>query len=336
MGASSILVIGGAGYVGSALVPKLLEKGYSVRVFDSFWFWNGKEEYLKALELEENGNLRIFEGDIRNPQEIASTAAGADSAIQLACVSNDPSSDLDEKFTHAVSYDGNVNCIDEAKKAGVERFVYASSSSVYGIKNEPDVTEEAAPEPFTQYSKLKVEIEHYLSHATGRKFRGMSIRPATVCGYAPRLRLDVVVNILTSHAINEGKIRVLGGQQLRPNIHVDDIAELYMKLMDEDIEKFRGQFYNAGWQNLKVMEIAELVKSVVGDVEVEVLPTNDPRSYHICSEKIKRELGFAPQRTVKDAIAGLKKAFEEGRVQDFRDERYYNIKVMKRILGASK
>lgn len=329
-----ILVSGGAGYVGSVLVPKLIARGYKVTVFDTFWFWNSTDEYLEKTKLTNNQKIHIVKGDLRNIDDIKKSLDDVDTIIQLACISNDPSSDLDPEFTDSVGLKGNKLIIDEAKKAGVKRFIYASSSSVYGIKKEPNVTEDMTLEPLTQYSKIKVEIEKYLLSKLDEKFKGVIIRPSTVCGYSPRQRLDVVVNILTNFAINKGKIKIFGGEQLRPNIHISDMVDLYIELIKIDIDKINGKIYNAGWENIKVSEIANLVKEIIGNVKVEVVTTDDIRSYHVSSEKIKKDIGFVPKKTVRDAIIDLKKAFEEGKIPDIDNEKYYNIKLMKKVLGV--
>tara|TARA_Y100000034_G_scaffold59406_1_gene72274 strand:- start:7077 stop:9059 length:1983 start_codon:yes stop_codon:yes gene_type:complete len=326
-----VLVTGGAGYVGAALVPTLLKKGYKVTVLDTMWFWESTEEYLEAIGEEKNPNLRVVKGDLRNKDDVISALQEVESVIHLACISNDPSSELDSDYTHSVNYDGSVNMIDLAKEAGVNRFIYASSSSVYGIKDEPNVTEELELNPLTQYSKLKVEIEKYLLSKIDNKFKGVVLRPSTVCGYSPRQRLDVVVNILTNFAVNKGRIRVFGGEQLRPNIHIKDMVGVYEVLLESPIDKINKKIYNAGYENLKVIEIANLVKEVVGDVEVEIVETDDLRSYHINSEKIKRELGFESKYKVKDAIIELKSAFGT-KIKNVDDEKYFNVKVMKKIM----
>ncbi|MBI2135312.1 SDR family oxidoreductase [Candidatus Woesearchaeota archaeon] len=330
----SVLVTGGAGYVGSSLVPILLKKGYKVTVLDTFWFWDSVKEYEEALGIKNNPNLRIIKGDLRNKEDVKASLKDANSVIHLACVSNDPSSELDPTFTHSVNYSGQINLIDLSKDMGVKNFVYASTSSVYGIKQEQNVTEELELEPLTQYSRLKVETEHYLLHRLEGDFKGVVIRPSTVCGYSPRQRLDVVVNIITNLAINKHKITVFGGTQLRPNIHIKDMVRLYELLLETPADKINGKIYNAGYENLKVLEIAKLVKEVVGNVEVEIQESNDLRSYHVCSDKIKNELGFEAKHSVKEAITDLKKSFENGLIKDIDDDRYYNVKRMKNIIAS--
>jgi len=331
---NKILVPGGAGYVGSVLVPELSKKGYEVIVFDTFWYWESPQEFLEKTGLQGNKKVKAIKGDLRSREEVKEALRGVNTVIQLASISNDPSSDLDEGFTHSVNYDGNINIIDESKKAGVKRFIYASSASVYGVKEEPDVTEEIKLEPLTHYSRLKAEIEDYLLGQFDDKFKGVIIRPSTVCGYSPRLRLDVVVNILANLAVNNGKIRVFGGEQLRPNIHIRDMVDIYILLVEIDINRINKKIFNAGWENLKVAEIAEIVRKIVKNVGVEYVPTDDRRSYHVSSKKITEELGFRPKHTVEDAVRELKKAFEDGKIQNPDDDKYYNIRLMKKLLGV--
>jgi len=327
-----VLVTGGAGYVGSVLVPGLLKKGYKVNVLDTFWYWESTDEYLKAIKAENNPNLKLIKGDLRNKEDVRKALKGVNKVIHLACMSNDPSAEIDADFTHSINYDGSINMIDLAKQAGVKRFIYASSSSVYGIKKEPNVTEDLKLEPITQYSKLKVEVEKYLMSRFNDKFKGVIIRPSTICGYSPRLRLDVVVHILTNFGINKGKIKVFGGEQLRPLIHMKDMVRLYELLLEVPIDKINKKIYNAGYGNLSVMEIANLVREVVGNIPVEVVPTDDLRSYHVNSDKIRRELGFEPKHTIKEAIIELKELFENNKIPDVDNDKYYNIKRMKRYL----
>ena len=331
-----ILVTGGAGYVGSALVPALLKKGYKVTVLDTFWYWNSSEEFLSAIGFPDHSDITLIKGDLRDKEDIKKSLDGADAVIHLACISNDPSSELNPEFTHSVNYDGSLNLIDLSKEAGIKRFIYASSSSVYGIKKEPNVTENLELEPLTQYSKLKVAVEQYLIYKFDENFKGVIVRPSTVCGYSPRQRLDVVVNILTNLAVNKGRMKVFGGNQLRPNIHIKDMVRVYELLLATDIDKINQKIYNAGYENLTVMEIANLVKEVVGKVEVAIEPSDDPRSYHVCSDKIRRELGFETQHTVKEAIAELKEAFEKGFLKNADDDRFFNVKMMKNLLMQGK
>ena len=326
----TVLVTGGAGYVGSVLVPLLLEAGYQVRVLDLFIYG---DHVFNGIPKESAARLEILKGDLRDQALLRKGLAGSDAVIHLACISNDPSFELDPDLGRSINYDAFIPLVDIAKDSGVRRFIYASSSSVYGVKEDPNVTEELPLEPLTDYSKYKAMCEDELRKRQSADFTTLTLRPATVCGYSPRLRLDLAVNILTNHAINRGKITVFGGQQLRPNFHVRDCAELYVKCLALPEADIAGKTFNAGYQNLKLQEIAELVRKVVGsNVEIETTPTNDNRSYHISSEKIRRELGYQPRRTIEDAIRELKDAFGAGKIEDsLNNPFYYNIKRMQEI-----
>jgi nucleoside-diphosphate-sugar epimerase len=322
-----VLVTGGAGYVGSNLVPKLLAAGYEVAVLDLYLYGD------VFAGLGSNPNLTEVKGDLRNSADVARALVGCDAAIHLACISNDPSFDLDPTLGRSINFDCFRPLVKAAKDAGVRRFIYASSSSVYGIKTDMDVTEDLPLEPLTDYSKFKAMCEEVLEQEREPGFVCVTLRPATVCGYAPRLRLDLTVNILTNHAINNRRITVFGGDQLRPNIHIDDMTDLYVKLLEAPDEVINGKIWNAGYHNLKVSSIAEMVKAEVGpEVDIVVTPTDDHRSYHVSSEKIRRELGFSAGRSVKDAIVDLRIAFTAGKVPNaMTDDRYYNIKRMQSL-----
>jgi nucleoside-diphosphate-sugar epimerase len=319
------MVTGGAGYVGSRLVPKLLDAGYQVSVLDLFLYGDN------IFGQHGNGpNLTSIKGDLRNPVDVARALTGCDAVIHLACISNDPSFDLDPDLGKSINYDCFQPLVRAAKAAGVRRFVYASSSSVYGIKNDPEVTEDLPLEPLTDYSKYKALCERVLTAEQEPGFVTVTVRPATICGYAPRLRLDLTVNILTNLAVNTGRITVFGGNQLRPNLHVEDMTDLYLMLLDAPDHVVDRKIWNAGYDNLKVREIADMVRGKVGDaVDIVVTPSDDHRSYHVSSQKIRRELGFTPRHTVEDAIVDLKSAFDGGLIPNsMSDDRYYNIKRM--------
>jgi nucleoside-diphosphate-sugar epimerase len=283
----------------------------------------------------QNGNskLRQTKGDLRNPADVQKALVGCDAIIHLACISNDPSFDLNPDLGKSINFDCFRPLVKAAKDGGVKRFIYASSSSVYGIKDQGDVTEDLPLMPLTDYSKYKAMCEEVLEEEREPGFVAVTLRPATVCGYAPRLRLDLTVNILTNHAINNGRITVFGGEQLRPNIHVDDMTDLYLLLLERPDEAVGGKTWNAGYHNLKVRAIADMVRDEVGEkVDIVVTPTDDHRSYHVSSEKIRRDLGFIAGRTVKDAIVDLKNAFVAGKVPNsMTDDRYYNIKRMQTL-----
>jgi nucleoside-diphosphate-sugar epimerase len=319
-----ILVTGGAGYVGSNLVPKLLKVGYEVVVLDLYIYG----EVFTALKTDQR--LTEIKGDLRNPADLARALAGCSAVIHLACISNDPSFDLDPSLGRSINYGCFRPLVQLSKAAGVRRFIYASSSSVYGIKHDVEVTEDLAIEPLTDYSKYKAMCEDVLHEEREDGFVTVTLRPATVCGYAPRLRLDLTVNILTNHAINNGRITVFGGEQLRPNIHIEDMTDLYLRLLQEPDHIVDGRVWNAGYENLTVRTIAELVRSEVDpSIEILVTPTNDHRSYHVSSDRIQKELGFVAKRSVREAIVDLKLAFQTGKVPNaMTDDRYYNIKRM--------
>jgi len=326
----TVLVTGGAGYVGSVLTPLLLEAGYTVRILDLFIYG---EHVFDGIPAEHRGRLEIFKGDLRDRALVERSLKGCEAVIHLACISNDPSFELDPALARSINYDAFMPLADLAKNAGVKRFIYASSSSVYGVKDEPNVTEELPREPLTDYSKYKALCEDELEKRRSPGFTTLSLRPATVCGYSPRLRLDLSVNILTNHAVNKGKITVFGGAQLRPNFHVRDCAELYVKCLAHPDALIDGKVFNAGYQNLSLDAIAEKVREVVGEnVAIEHTPTADNRSYHISSEKIARELGFTPRFSIEDAIRELTEAFRAGRVpQPLDNPLYFNIKRMQEL-----
>ncbi len=320
-----VFVIGGGGYVGSQLVPELIRNGYIVTVYDLFIY--GEDV------LEKNINLKIIKGDIRDLNLLSSSFKNHDVIIHLACISNDPSFELNPKLGKSINLDCFRPLVELSKKQNIQRFIYASSSSVYGIKKEKNVHEDLKLEPLTDYSKFKVECENILSEHTSENFETVIVRPATVCGYARRQRLDVVVNILTNLAYNKRKITIYGGNQLRPNIHINDMANIYLKILNSDKKLVNGEIFNAGYDNFTVNEIASTVKNIIGeDVELETLETNDNRSYHVSSNKIKDIINFEATYTIKDAVKDLKEAFENNKLPNsLKDSKYFNIKKMQEI-----
>ncbi len=320
-----ILVTGGAGYVGSILVQKLINNSYDIRVLDSMWFGSQGLNSIKD-------RCEIIKGDVRDSKLVEKCLGNIDYVIHLAAISNDPCSDLNPELTKQVNYIATKNLVKLSKEKGIKRFIYASSSSVYGIKKEPNVTENLPLEPLTIYSKTKVWAEKIVRENNNENFTTVNIRPATVCGYSPRMRLDLTVNLLTYHAINKGKITVFGGEQKRPNIHIEDITDYYIDLLNVPKEKIAGETFNAGYENHTVMQIAEMVRDVIGNhVQIETTPTHDLRSYHISSEKIKRVLGLSPKKTIRDAIIDLKNAFENNLIPNLKDSNYKNIEKMKEL-----
>ena len=321
----NIFITGGAGYVGAQLVPHLLEKGLQVTVLDLMIYG--------AEVLPQHKNLTVVKGDIRDQELLRKTLPGYDAVIHLACISNDPSFELNPNLGRSINLEAFRPLVESSRDAGIQRFVYASSSSVYGVKEEPNVHEEMVLEPLTDYSRFKADCEKILAEYQSADFTTVTIRPATVCGYSPRQRLDVVVNILTNLAYHKREITVFGGSQLRPNIHIADMVQAYVALLEAPTEKIAGQLFNAGYENQSVTELAETVRSVIGqDVRLTVTPTNDNRSYHISSEKIRQELGFVARHSIREAAEDLVKAFERGLLPDsLTNERYFNIKRMQNL-----
>lgn len=316
-----VLVTGGAGYVGTMLVPLLLSYGYEVRVVDLF---------LYGDYLEVHPNLQKMKGDIRKKMLMTQALTDVDSVIHLACISNDPSFELDPKLGKSINFDATKQLINLAREAGVKRFIYASSSSVYGVKSESEVTEDLPLAPLTDYSKYKVLSEQYLEDNAG-DMPYVILRPATVCGYSPRLRLDLTVNILTIHALVNNKITVYGGRQQRPNIHINDMCQAYLLMLTSPIKKISGEIYNVGYENYSVLEIARMVLKVLGNssISLEILLANDLRSYRVSSKKLFNKLGFKASHNIEEAIGDLSKAYIENKIQKpLTDGRYYNIRTM--------
>ncbi len=326
-----IIVFGGGGYCGSVLVPQLAKEGYSVSVFDTFLYGT---KHLKELD-----NVTLVKGDVRNLDQVTAALKGQQYVLHLSCISNDASFVLDEKLSTSVNLESFEPLVIAAKEAGVKRFVFASSSSVYGVSEHLDVTEDHPLVPLTLYNKYKGMCEPLLFKHTDDNFVGVVFRPATVCGYGPRQRLDLSVNILTNHAVNKGKITVFGEDQLRPNLHIQDYADLCKLLLDAPTEKIRNEVFNCGFQNMSIMDIAKIVKKVVeklfpekGDIPIEVTTSDDPRSYHINSEKIHRVLGFKPKHSIEEAVIDLCEAFKAGKLPNsFEDDKYFNVRTMKTV-----
>ena len=320
-----ILITGGGGYVGCELTQALLNENHQVTSLDLYLYG---EDVMPV-----NKNLISIKGDIRDVGLLEKSISGHDAVIHLACISNDPSFELNPDLGKSINLDAFEPLVEISKSLEVKRLIYASSSSVYGVKEEEDVHEGVSLEPLTDYSKFKADCEKILAKYQSDNFTTVTIRPATVCGYSPRQRLDVVVNILTNIAFHKREISVFGGKQLRPNIHIADMVDAYLALLRAPKEKIAGEIFNVGTENQSVLDLANTVRKVMGDdVALVATPTNDNRSYHISSKKIQQELGFQTKFTVKDAINDLKDTFEKKLLsQPLENENYFNVKKMQSI-----
>ena len=320
----NILVIGGGGYVGTHLVDQLIKNNYLVSVFDLFIYGNF---------LENNHNLNIVKGDIRDLQLLKRIIKNFDIVIHLACISNDPSFDLNPQLGKSINFDPFEDLVKICKNEGVKRFIYASSSSVYGVKLEKDVNENSSLEPLTDYSKYKALCEDVLLKYNDKDFTCCVLRPATVCGYSKRQRLDLVVNILTNLAYNKGEISVYGGQQLRPNINIKDMSNVYLFLINQPKQLISGEVFNIGFENYSVNALCDLVtRNIKQKVLIKYLKSEDNRSYHISSKKIQKNLGFKNYYNIEDAIIELINAFKKKMLVDpLSNEIYFNIKRMKSL-----
>ena len=324
-----ILVIGGGGYVGSLLVQKLLELNFEVKVLDLFIYGEPKVVFGSY----NNSNLlHSIKGDMRDIDLVDNILNEVDTVIHLACISNDPSFELNPNLSKSINYDCFYPLVKICKKK-IKKFIYASSSSVYGIKKEENVTEDLCLEPLTDYSKFKALCEYIILNESGSKICSTVIRPATVCGYSPRTRLDVIVNILTNHALNNRRIVVHGGQQKRPNIHVSDMVNSYLEILKQPDNLIENEIFNVGCENLELQKIAEIVKKKVGkDIIISNEKSTDLRSYHISSEKIKKRISFTFKKSIGHAVDDLAEAFNLKLLKNsMTDPRYFNIMMMKKI-----
>lgn len=312
-----ILLTGGCGYIGTSLTAELLAQGHSVKVVDIQWFGN----YLTP-----HPNLTVVQDDIRNASSW--DLRGFDAVMHLANVANDPCSDLNSKLNWEVNALATMFLVERAIKDGVHQFVFASSGSVYGVKDEPEVTEDLDLVPISDYNKTKMVSERVLLSYQDR-IHVQIVRPATVCGYSPRMRLDLSVNMLTMQALANHKITVFGGDQTRPNIHLKDMIRVYLHFLDKG--KAVSGVYNAGFENISIMEIAQTVTQSI-PAEIVVTPSNDPRSYRLCSSKLLAT-GFEPKYRVADAIEEVTQAFQSGSL--IMEDRWFNIKTMKTIANLA-
>ena len=318
-----VFITGGMGYVGSVLIPQLLNEGWQVTCLDTGWFGDF---------LPRHAALTVIKGDIRRMTE--TMLHGHDAIIHLANISNDPSFDLNPELSKSINYDAFEPIVMMAKDAGVKRFINCSSSSVYGLSDNPEVKEDHPLHPMTLYNKFKGMCEPLLWKHMDGGWTCVNIRPATVCGYSPGQRLDLAVNILTNHAVNTDAIKVMGGSQKRPNLHIQDMCDAYKLLLEAPHEKIHGQTFNCGGENRTIAELASIVQEEVQTatgrlVPIVTTPTDDTRSYWINSDKIRDVLGFTATRSVREAIRDLVAAFKAGLLPDpMTDTRYSNVKKL--------
>jgi nucleoside-diphosphate-sugar epimerase len=330
---AKILITGGFGYVGSRLTPHLLNLEHHVRVLDLMLYTNAGLDALKRDKKfpQWQNHFELVAGDMRDPQTTERAVTGVDTIIHLAAISNDPTGDIDEVLTRQVNFDAVGMLLALAKVKGVKRFINASSSSVFGVRDVADIDETLEPEPITFYSKYKMLAEWLVTAAASADFCAVNIRPATICGFSPRQRFDLTVNKLTADAVRKRVITVHGGEQRRPNVGMTDMINLYGLLVNTDAKKINGRTFNFGFENLKVIEIAKVIQSELSDlnVEIKVTDTLDKRDYHISSAKILKELGYQPVSSIRAEVAEIRRALDGGIFPDVDAPEHYNMKFMK-------
>lgn len=328
----NLLITGGSGYVGSRLIYKLLEEtNVNITNYDISLFGD--------KHLPKNKRFFYFKEDITNTKKFSEiiNLKKINIVLHLACISNDPTYELNSDLSKKINYDCFENLVKISKENGVSKFIYASTCSVYGISDSPNVTETHELKPITDYNKYKALCEPVLKKYLDKNFHGIIIRPATVCGFSEKMRFDLTVNILTNYAVNKGFIRVFGGKQSRPNCHIDDICDLYKLLIIKDFSQFNGEIFNAGTENLSILDVAKKVKKIVekrlnkNNIDIRIEESADIRSYMINSDKIKKVLGFNFKKTVDNAIEDLCDAFKDKKIKDSFSDQWSNIKVLSKM-----
>ena len=324
----NLLITGGSGYVGTRLIFRLLNKNIKIHNYDISLFGDD--------HLPNKSNFFYHKKDLRDIESLKEILSKykIDVVLHLACISNDPTFELNSKISKEINFEAFEPLVKISKEKGVKKFIYASTCSVYGVSDKENVTEEHPLLPITDYNKFKALCEPVLKRYIDENFHGIIIRPATVCGFSEKMRFDLSVNILTNFAYNKGYIKVFGGNQLRPNCHIDDMCELYEKLIFNDFGHLNGEIFNVGFENLKIIEIANMIKNLFKrrygkEIEIKIEKSSDPRSYHINSDKIKRMLEFDFKRTVENAVTDLLVQFETGNLKDTFSDKWSNIKTLK-------
>ena len=324
---ADILVTGGGGYVGSVLVPELLCKGHNVSVIDIMFFNN------QSLDQNiSNPRFSLLKGDIRDNDLLNSSTKGIDVLIHLAAMSNDPTADLNPEITKNINLNAVESLVKISKNNGIKRFINASSSSMYGIKDRTPATEESECNPISLYAKYKLESEKFVDAASSGNFVTVNIRPATICGFSPRQRFDLSVNALTYSALKKGQITVHGGQQWRPNVTIKDLTRLYCRLVDIDQRLINGETFNCGFENLCMQDIALKVKSVLDQymqTKIIIEPIYDKRDFLLDSSKLINTLNFKPRYSISDAVEDLYNAYIRKEFYHDEDD-YYNLKKLNR------
>lgn len=318
---------GGAGYIGAVLVPELIRDGYNVTVLDAFLYGTDPDTHPIVHE-----RCRRLRADIRDFDYVDSVLEEGrfDTIIHLAAISNDPSSVLDPEVTRSVNLEAAEHLMHSAKRHRTKRFLYASSASVYGVKDTENVTEDLPLEPITIYAKCKAEGETILNGLVDDSFVGVSVRSATVCGYSPRLRLDLTINLLTDQGLTDHRIRVFGGAQMRPNVHVRDLSAFYRMLITSPAAKISGKAFNVSRENASVTALAEMIRDELDpSLPIETVPSDDQRSYHLCADEARNLLGFEPRHDLITAVKELRGAYRSGKVPASQSAVYRNVAWMK-------
>jgi len=320
-----VLVTGGAGYIGSVLVKELLKKGEKVRVYDKMYFGDSSLADVK-------GKIDIISGDVRNfDPEVLN---GVKTVMHLGSLSNDPTAEFDPKANHEINFEGTMRVAEACKKKGVKRFTFASSCAIIGFHVDQIADEEYPANPQSEYAQSKLDGENGLKSLTDDSFCPVILRQATVFGFSPRMRYDLVVNTMTKDAYRKSEIFVYSaGEMWRPLVEVKDVCRAHMTVADAPESKVKGQIFNVVHKNFRILELAHWIKDVLKDIKqtkVEVLfGTKEIRSYKVTGEKIKKVLGFEPSVTVKDAVLEMFNILSSGKYTDFSNPIYYNIDWMR-------